>query len=433
MRREREQSSSRPRAVLPESGRGSGLLKAAPERREALELLVVEDDAEVGRLIASIAEDLGFGTEVAFDFRGFERAIHQLDGVIVLDLNLPEVDGVEILRNLGDRGYEFPVILISGVGERVVRAAEKLATERGLWVLGTLTKPFLPQELRDLLRRSQDCRRLDPKAKLPLRRSREEILDTLRGGHLEVHYQPKVEMATGEVSGLEALARLRPPGQELIPPSQFVRLAEEEGLIDGLTARVCAQALTDCGRWQRIGLDAGVSVNFSVRSLHGLELPDVIHAMARNHGVAPESLVVEVTESSLAQEPVRALDILTRLRLKGFGLSIDDFGTGYSTMRQLERIPFCELKLDRTFVQGASSSDDARAIMSSSVELAHRLKMKVVAEGVETWEHWDLAASLGCDEAQGFLTARPMPIKSLIHWLKALKDRNPPHRPAARP
>ncbi|MCH9651095.1 MAG: EAL domain-containing response regulator [Deltaproteobacteria bacterium] len=386
-----------------------------PELRERL--LIVEDDPEIGALIGRIAEKCGFETAISADFETLHGENLASYSVVILDLHLPRVDGVEIIRFLAAEECQAGLILVSGVDKRLIKAAEKIARERGLRVVGSLTKPFHPTELRKFLQASRRTSLPTPQTPIP-QLSDEEVRRAVNEGAIDVHYQPKVHLSSRRVCGVEALARMNHPDLGLLTAGAFIAQVEKLGLIDELTQLVFERAFEDCGQWKKAGQEMGVSVNFSVQSLHHLALPDELTALALTHGVAPSQFTVEITESSLAQEPIRALDILTRFRLKGFGLSIDDFGTGYSTLQQLERIPFGELKLDRSFIRGAVEGTGARAILSSSVELAHKLEMRVVAEGVETQQDWVLAAQLGCDEVQGYLISRPMAREMLLPWLQ---------------
>lgn len=188
-------------------------------------------------------------------------------------------------------------------------------------------------------------------------------------------------------------------------------------MINAVTYAVMEKAFAQCADWLTGGLDLKVSINVSTRSLTDLELPDKIIELSQRHGISSDQIVLEITESWLSKDQVAALDILTRLRIKGFDLSIDDYGTGYSTMQQLKEIPFSELKLDRSFVTDAGTNPDARAIVESSIKLGHELNLRVVAEGVASQADWDLVCQLKCDEGQGFFIARPMPGRDMPNWL----------------
>jgi len=245
-----------------------------------------------------------------------------------------------------------------------------------------------------------------------------ELRKAIERGELSVFYQPQADPRTSRIEGVEALVRWRHPQRGLLSPDTFIAIAEQYGLMDELTVAVFRKALGYIGEWKRQGhaLKVAMSVNITMSNLDQLNLPEVLEVVAREAGVEMSQVTLELTESGLINDLARSLEIITRLRLKGFGLSIDDFGTGYSSMEKLKQLPFTELKIDRAFVFGAARDDAARAILESSVRLGRALNMKIVAEGVETQEDWDLVVNVGCDEVQGFFAAKPMPADEFIRW-----------------
>ena len=208
------------------------------------------------------------------------------------------------------------------------------------------------------------------------------------------------------------------PRLGLLHPKSFVPLAEQSGVIDTLTEIVMTHSFAQLGEWLREGFHVNVSINLSARSLVSLDLPDRVAGVAARHGISPQQVILEVTESWLIEDIVRALDILSRFRIKGFGLSVDDFGTGYATLQQLQDIPFSELKIDQSFIRGASDDHGARVIADSSVSLGQKLDLQVVAEGVESAEDWQMVQRLGCDMAQGYYIARPMEGNDVAAWFQ---------------
>jgi EAL domain-containing protein (putative c-di-GMP-specific phosphodiesterase class I) len=230
-----------------------------------------------------------------------------------------------------------------------------------------------------------------------------------------VAYQPKVDCRTSGLVGFEALARWQHPVAGPIKPTQFIPFVEANGLIDLLTTQIFDQAV----RWASATLpdpSLSVSVNLSVMSLSDLGLADRLAATCTGAGVDPAQVVIELTETSAMRDPVAALDILTRLRMKGFHLALDDFGTGYSSLVQLARLPFSEIKIDQSFVAGLSRSRESRTIVNATIQLGHSLGLRVTAEGVEDRESFEVLGELGCDLAQGYYIARPMAPGEIDGW-----------------
>jgi EAL domain-containing protein (putative c-di-GMP-specific phosphodiesterase class I) len=244
-----------------------------------------------------------------------------------------------------------------------------------------------------------------------------ELLQCIEGGCIDVLYQPKIDVRTLEFIAVEALIRLNHPKRGQLAPAAFLAMAEESGMIGQLTRTVFLKSLGQAAEWMGNDLPLQIAVNVSPLLLTDLGLPETFAELADQHGIARDNVVLEITESWLNEEPVAALDILTRLRMKGFNLSIDDFGTGYSTMLQLNEIPYSEMKLDQSFIRNATRDREARAIVESSIELGHKLGLKVVAEGIEKQEDWDLISDMHCDEGQGYFIARPMPGDQIPSWL----------------
>src|SRR6185369_2408491 len=308
-------------------------------------------------------------------------------------------------------------VLISGEDERILRTAENLARAHSLNVLGILHKPVALENLKKTLDKNlvRTVRAAKPLA--PRSFGADELRQAIAGGELVNYYQPKVELASGAVAGAECLVRWRHPEHGIVFPDQFIGVAEEHGLIDGLTHAVLTAAVTQVRAWRDAGLPWRMAVNISMDNLAHVDFYDQVLAEIRQAGIAPADLILEVTESRLMNDPLASLDILTRLRLKRISLSIDDFGTGHSSLAQLRDIPFDEFKIDRSFVHGANDNDTLRAIFDASHHVARQLGMKTVAEGVEDREDWEFLRTCGCDMAQGYFIARPMPAEELAGWL----------------
>jgi EAL domain-containing protein (putative c-di-GMP-specific phosphodiesterase class I) len=240
-----------------------------------------------------------------------------------------------------------------------------------------------------------------------------------------VHYQPQIEIGSDLVVGLEALVRWQHPLRGLVFPDAFIEVAESFGLIDDLGWLVATEALRHVGRLKgNQDTRLTLSLNVSTHSLHDLSFPDRFVALVERCGVSPANVILEITESGLIRELTTALDILTRLRMKGVQLSIDDFGTGYSMMQQLRRVPATELKIDKSFVQTMLSDHRSRIMVQKSIEIGHAVGMQVVAEGVETAEQLKLLHANGCNIAQGNLFSRALPPSELMGWLAGPRARN---------
>ena len=389
------------------------------DKLEFLRVLLVDDD----EFVLDFVEDMLHGLGVKSVSRSLDgnAALAAVDGAIrplqllICDLNMPGMDGIEFLRHLADRGFEGGVILSSGSDKRVIKTVESLVQAHKLRFLGTLQKPV---EEAALLTALINFTGLEPKANYgPIQElSPEEIRAGLDAGQMETFFQPKVTVADRRVVGAECLVRWRHPERGLIQPAAFISVAEEHGLIDDLTRAVFHKAMGHLKEWTRLGHDLKVSVNVSMDNLDRLDLPEVFADIVRQAGVETGRVILEMTESRLMSNIVTSLEIITRLRLKGFDLSIDDFGTGYSSMEKLKQLPFTELKVDRSFVCGATRDSVSRAILESSVQMGHALGMSVVAEGAETQEDWDQLVAVGCDEVQGYFVARPMPAEDFIAW-----------------
>ncbi|MDQ3757595.1 MAG: EAL domain-containing protein [Actinomycetota bacterium] len=246
-----------------------------------------------------------------------------------------------------------------------------------------------------------------------------ELRHAIDRGQLTVHYQPKADLRTGDVTGVEALLRWHHPEYGFIPPDEFIPLAEHTGSIRALTRWVLAAAISQAGQWRRKGVDLDVAVNLSMRSLLDMGLPDEVENLLRRAGLDARSLTLEITESTIMADPVRSMGVLHDLSDLGTTLSIDDFGTGYSSLSYLKRMPVGEVKVDRSFVMNMASDDNDLVIVRSTIDLARNLGLQVVAEGVEDRPTWDQLAVLGCDAAQGYYLGRPMPVTQLDHWLAA--------------
>jgi EAL domain-containing protein (putative c-di-GMP-specific phosphodiesterase class I)/FixJ family two-component response regulator len=388
--------------------------------------LLIDDDPFVLRMLARQLERLGCESVASCESAKSAQALLESEfetiGLVFCDLQMPDIDGVEFVRHLARIGYRGGLVLVSGENGRILQTVRKLAQAHQIDMIAALAKPVSLEQLREVLA-SNTSRRASAARAGRHAYAPSELKHALAAGQFVNHYQPKVALATGELVGVEALVRWQHPTAGLVLPDQFIATTEEHGLIDPLTRCVLASALRQGRLWRDAGLELQLAVNVSMDNLAALDFPDVVAQLANEAGVALSGIVLEVTESRLMKDLRAPLDILTRLRLKRIGLSIDDFGTGHSSLAQLRDIPFDELKLDRSFVNGASADPALRAIVEATLRMARQLGMKSVAEGVEERADWDLLRTLGCDVAQGYLIARPMPGSDLPAWWKAWQPR----------
>jgi EAL domain-containing protein (putative c-di-GMP-specific phosphodiesterase class I)/ActR/RegA family two-component response regulator len=395
---------------------------------KSLRVLLVDDDEFMLDILEEVLSHWGIdnitransGTEALAQVAG---AVEQFQ-LLFCDLQMPEMDGIECLRHVSALNYKGVVILLSGADARLLDTVGNLLKEHKLNYVGALEKPIDEVLLYALLMKLNSA---VPKKKIqgPLEMlTPDEVREGLEKGYVELFFQPKIEINSKRVLGAECLLRWRHPVRGIITPLSVIPVAEAHGLIDTLTLQIFTKAMGYLGEWTRQGNAVRVSVNISVDNLQHLDLPNVLAGIVRQEGIEIHQVMLEITESSIMRDLTTSLEIITRLRLLGFGLSIDDFGTGHSSMEKLKQMPFTELKVDRAFVFGAAKDHVVRAILESSVKLGHSLGMKVVAEGAETQEDWDLLTTLNCDELQGYVIAKPMPAVEFIKWKKRWENHN---------
>lgn len=384
---------------------------------------LIDDEPEMVDLLVEVVELIGLkaqGYIRASDFFA-QVKVFEMGSILVLDLNMPEMDGIEVMRRLATMENSPALILVSGHDAGVLHSAEKLCEAHNLELITSLSKPLsLDKFQRLLVEHSVNSSDDQPNRKLSKIEeiTPDELQRGIENNQLVLHYQPQIAVATGMLTGVEALVRWQHPEYGLIYPDRFITIAEQNQLIGPLTQWVITTVVKQEKNWQEKGLAITVSVNISADNITSLTLPEQLSKLLADNELDPTRLVLEVTESALMGELVTSLDILTRLRLKGIMLSIDDFGTGYSSLSQLHRVPFTELKIDQSFVGKISTDDEARAIVKTCIMLGHELDMKIVAEGVEDEATLEQLRIMGCDVAQGYFISRPVPVNELIEWLK---------------
>ncbi len=377
-----------------------------------LHVMLVEDHGFQRRLGLSLLADLGL--TYLHDAAGGESALEllrnmdRLPDVILVDLDMPGMDGVEFIGHIAHESLAKSIAVVSAMDPALLHTVQVMAQASGLRVLGAVEKPLSHGKLASLLSAFEDQ---PDRGELPsdVLVTLEQIREALARGDIVPYFQPQAEFQNGKIVGVEALARWRLADGRMVPTAGFVPIMEAGGLMEELATHMLVESCRWYRRWRDEGMELRVSVNVSGSNLTGPEVADRYEKIVRDNGVLPERIILEITESSVMGDSARGLGMLARLRLKGFGLSIDDFGTGYSSLAQLSQIPFTELKIDPGFVVGSPKQARKRAVIEASLDLARKLDLHVVAEGVETMDEWKLLAQLGCDFAQGFLISPAVP------------------------
>ena len=388
-------------------------------------LLVVDDNIIQRVQVVALCRELGI--DMIYEAASGDEALELLSllvlppDVAIIDLEMPGMDGIELIERMHERKLAVPLIVVSGREAVLIDTVGTMARNLGIPVVAGIRKPLRGDSLADALE-GWDRERAAPAAPegrgpLPTIEPR-ELAAGIRAGAIHVHYQPKVDMARGEVCGVEALARWTHPVLGPVGPDRFIEVAEQEGLIHALTMCVLRQAFADAARWRAGGLALSLAVNLSPRLLEDPTLVRELSQLLDEHGLDARQVVLEITENSVVDCMGVALGVLARLRLKGFRLSIDDYGTGFSSMQQLARIPFTELKIDRAFVHGAAQRNNLRVILQSALDMSRQLGLVTVAEGIETLPDWQLVRDSGCGVGQGFLISRAMPAQDIPGWIE---------------
>lgn len=399
---------------------GSEPQTAVPVR--ALRTALVVDDSALHRTFeCCVLRQAGF--DMIYEARDGSEALDMLamlmlaPDLMLIDLEMPNMDGIELIQQLGRLYSRIPLIVCSSRANGMSSLIEALGSALKLPLMAVIPKPLSEAALRSALETCLPSRPGEhPAAGMP---QPGELAAALASGTIHVHYQPQLSLANGMLVGIEALARWTRNGAP-VGPNHFIPLAESSGLITPLTYSIVDQALDQLTHWRRQGLAVRMAVNLSPLVLSEADLVEHLLRRCAHYGAEPAQLVLEITESAVVPNSEVPLGALARLRLKGFGLSIDDYGTGYSALQQLARIPFSELKIDRSFVNSARGDRRSMILLRSMVQMARQLEMHSVAEGVETAEEWALLRELGCDVAQGYLIAKPMGASDFSAWFKGL-------------
>lgn len=387
----------------------------------SMRFLVVEDQGFQRWALGAMLQGLGarhvFSAPDGNAALELVRASDEPIDIVVSDLDMPGMDGMEFIRHLVGECGGVSLIIVSRLERSLITTVEAMARAYGANVLGGIEKPASAKKLESLIRLHPGRPGAKPR---PTMRTfgTDEILAGVRSAEFVPYFQPKVEIATRALRGAEALARWHHPGLGLIPPISFIPPLEAGGLIDGLTMAMVGAAARDCRRWIEAGIDASVSVNLSLDSVADVKLAERITTLVEAQGLEPRHMTFEITESVAMSDVGKALESLSRWRMKGFGLSIDDFGTGFSSLESLARVPFTELKIDRSFVKNALSQPASHAVLESGLEMARKLGIPAVAEGVETEDEWNLLRELGCALVQGYFVARPMAAADFLAWAR---------------
>ena len=364
-------------------------------------LLMIDDEPAICKFVGTVAKGLGFEVQTTGDASEFRRLVRDFEPTtLVLDLNMPGADGIELLRFLAEQQCKAHILVMSGEDARVLAAAQRLGSTHGLKMAGTLQKPVLMPVLQGALENVMH-RTI----------TANDLRSAIEMGDLQAYYQPKITHR-GEgawlIEGAEALVRWHHPELGMVMPNDFIPLAEESDLIGPLTDFMLRETIEQLAVWNGRGIAINVAVNIAPELLSDMEFPDRLSSFLQQYGLKGSSLTLEVTESAAMQNPDVTMDILSRLRLKGVELAIDDFGTGYSSLKQLFYMPFSELKIDQSFVNEVADSDEARVMVGAMIQLAHNLNLSVCAEGVETREVLTFLEAQGCEKVQGYLISKPI-------------------------
>ena len=388
----------------------------------SLRFLIVDDDADQRFLLSGTLARMGMTNVVeaasgraALDLLGRDGTAFD---VVITDLHMPDVDGMALVRRIGQRRLPVAVILVTSLDSDLLQTAAAMTEAYGVKLIGTLVKPVTKDKLFNIFTRYR-APDATPAARvaggyLP---TTEEVLNGFAAAQFVPHFQAILDLATGAIVGAEALARWEHPVHGVLGPELFLPPLARAGYLDELSWIMLALSAMEARSWLDAGLRTKVSVNVSATSLADPGYADSVTEIVSGHGIEPSQMTLELTETEAIMNVAAALENVTRLRMKGFGLAVDDFGVGYSSMHELSRMPFTEIKIDRAFVTAAAAEERPRLLIEQTVAIARQLGLKTVAEGVEKRAERDMLERLGCDCIQGYFVAKPMEGRKFLEWM----------------
>lgn len=395
---------------------------------QTLRILLLEDQAFQRQLIVGLLKCCGVvniveavdGNEglaaLDADQQGFDIAI--------CDLKMDGMDGIEFIRHAARRKVKS-FIVTSALESQLLSHAGELGEEFGAPILGVLPKPIIISELRSMLQLHASRSTASPPeiastGAAPRQWGREELIAALDADQFVPFFQPKIRFSDFSLEGVEILARWEHETLGIRPPVEFIEPMEQEGLIDRLTENIFRKSLACAAAWHPSYAQINMAINVSRLTLQKIGTVNNVASMIKLAGIPSERVTIEVTETAVSKDATGLLETLTRLRMQGFNISIDDFGTGYSSLLQLSELPFNEIKIDRTFVHGVRMNNKASIILEAIINLARRLGIRTIAEGIETEEEMVFIRGLGCEIGQGYYFNAPM---SQAHFLEYLVAR----------
>lgn len=386
-------------------------------------ILIADDSESIRAYLAQVLGELS-SAELIFAEDG-QAALDLVDeglkpDLALIDINMPRLDGVQLLRCLSERKQTFPIVIISGLSRHLISSIEVLSRQYQLNLLGTIGKPIDVSALGRILGRLEQDGKASAKA--PQMRTY-EILRAMEQGGLEPWFQPQIDLNKRELVGLEVLCRLRDRKKGIVPPNQFIETMERSDLIKQVTLELVRDALDKVSNLREHTSEFTTSFNFSAKMFDDEAFVSEFIDLINDSSVPNELVIVEITETSTAAKPLSELEGASRIAIAGCGLSIDDFGCGSATFDRLHSLPFTELKIDKKYLPTKEMSEADRALLESTINMARRLGMQVVVEGVETYAQWEMVQHLGCERAQGFFISAAMPYSSVCSWIEGWRAR----------
>jgi EAL domain-containing protein (putative c-di-GMP-specific phosphodiesterase class I)/ActR/RegA family two-component response regulator len=376
-------------------------------------VFVVDDEPAILDVLSRGLDGAGFKATTFSSGRDFERAVvREAPDICIMDLSLPDFDGVAILNELAAQDYRGRILLMSGHGQQVLRSVSRLAEGYHLHIVGCVKKPFTMKPVLQLLNGS------------PLQTfapERADVVDAIRNGQMVVRYQPIVDLPNHQVVAAEALARWQHPTEGLLPPSAFLSKLDHEGMLE-LTHCVLRNIFYNRALWARQGIAIKLAVNVPTAVVIDPQFAAELAKLMERHQTTLEGLVIEITENDNMPDVHLLAGTLSGFCLKGARVAVDDFGTGFSSLSRLQCLPIDEVKIDKSFIRHCCTHHDDRKIVEAVIALAHALDMHVVAEGVETEATASLLCELGCDYAQGYLFGRPVSPSELAGLVPRAND-----------